>query len=140
MNANDLDTPQTARHGLIMPLLLVTLVLLIGSPATAHAEETKLSPAFKALLAGNISSHAADLSTTISGLRTGGLREANPAVAWSADRPWAMGATKAGMVGLSTWVKVTAYRRGHRKLAWIWLAAETGIISYVALRNHQLQR
>ncbi len=112
------------------------LVFTVGLAASsASAEEP--SPAFKALMAGNVAAHVADVGTTLYALEGPGPREGNPVMAWAQDRPVAMSATRASVVALSSWGKFEVYKR-HPKIAWIWLVAETSLISWVATRNHRL--
>ena len=79
--------------------ILVLFVVLAASPVSAEEP----SPAFKALLAGNVAAHVAEVSTTLSALRRPGLREGNAVMAWAAgDRPMAMSATRASVVAFSS--------------------------------------
>lgn len=113
--------------------ILVLFVVLAASPVSAEEP----SPAFKALLAGNVAAHVAEVSTTLSALRRPGLREGNAVMAWAQDRPLAMSATRASVVDFSSWGKLQVYKR-RPKLAWTWVVAETALISWVAIHNHRL--
>jgi hypothetical protein len=59
----------------IVFLILAAAALLVA-PSTAFAEEP--SSAFKMLLAGSVTAHAADLGSTLYALQQPGTREANP--------------------------------------------------------------
>ena len=114
-------------------LFLALTAILTASSVSAE----DLSPAFKALLAGNVAAHVADVSTTLYALQQPGLREGNPVMAWAEDRPVTTSATKAGMVAVSSWGKLEVYKR-RPKLAWVWLVAETSLIAWVATHNYRL--
>jgi len=114
--------------------LFFALTFILTAPSVS-AED--LSPAFKALLAGNVAAHVADFSTTLYALQQPGLREGNPVMGWAGDRPVTMSAAKAGMVAVSSWGKVEVYKR-RPKLAWVWLVAETSLIAWVATNNYRL--
>ncbi len=121
-----------------MRRLILTLAIVLTIAPTCAAEE--LSPAFRALLAASVGAHIADFTTTQSALNRPGTAEGNPLMAWTEDRPWAMGAAKFSVVGASTWVKADLYRRGHERMAWVWVIAETAAISYVAYHNSKQGR
>lgn len=113
---------------------LLPVVVLVLTASSVAAEEPPR--AFKMLLAGNVAAHVADVGTTLHALEQPGLREGNPMMAWTQDRPVAMTATRAGVVALSSWGKVEVYKRRPR-LAWVWLIAETGLMSWAAIHNHR---
>ena len=114
-------------------LCLALTVILTASSVSAE----DLSPAFTALLAGNVAAHVADVSTTLYALQQPGLREGNPMMVWAEDRPVTTSAAKAGMVAVSSWGKLEVYKR-RPKLAWVWLVAETSLIAWVATHNYRL--
>lgn len=123
----------TSRLRFTTRLFLALTLLLAASSVSAE----DLSPAFKALLAGNVAAHVADVSTTLCALQQPGVREGNPMMVWAEDRPMAMSATKAGMVTVSSWEKLEVYKR-RPKLAWVWLVAETSLIAWAATHNYRL--
>ena len=117
----------------IVFLILAAAALLVA-PSTAFAEP---SSAFKMLLAGSVTAHAADLGSTLYALQQPGTREANPVYSLWENSPLTISATKAGMVGVSTWGKIELYKR-HPKAAWIWVVAETAALTWVATHNYGL--
>jgi hypothetical protein len=111
----------------IIPLLIIAL---FASPAFAQSDR-----AYRLALAGAVTAHGLDLSTSSHCLGAGTCRELNPILRPLSDTPLAFGAAKMGIAAASLLATDALRRRGHRKAAF-WIAVGQGIaFTYIAVRN-----
>jgi hypothetical protein len=106
------------------------IIALFASPAFAQSDR-----AYRLALAGAVTAHGLDLSTSSHCLGAGTCRELNPILRPLSDTPLAFGAAKMGIAAASLLATDALRRRGHRKAAF-WIAVGQSIaFTYIAVRN-----
>jgi hypothetical protein len=91
--------------------------------------------AYRLALAGAVTAHGLDATSSAWCLGAGTCREINPVLRPLSDKPLAFGAAKMGIAAASLLATDALRRRGHRKAAF-WIAVGQGIaFSYIAVRN-----
>jgi hypothetical protein len=133
----------------------VVAILLCAAPVRAQSEEaavtgvtppvTALTPAvgnhpedrrtsLRVLLAAQAAIHSADMITTVSALRHGNVREANPLLRPFAARPVALVAVSSGINVLQMYTVAKLHRR-HPKIARAWSLILMGVEAYAVSNN-----
>jgi hypothetical protein len=115
--------------------LALCCVLLWALPAHAQSERV-----FKAVVAGAIAAHGADLAVSMYGLGQGTAREANPLLSPLERRPLAFGVVKTGFATVGVAVAVDLWRRGKRKTALVFALGQAVGIGLVAAHNARVVR
>jgi hypothetical protein len=112
--------------------IALTCALVLAVSHTAFAQS---DTAYRLALAGAVTAHGLDLSTSSHCLGAGTCRELNPILRPLSDTPLAFGAAKMGIAAASLLATDALRRRGHRKAAF-WIAVGQGIaFTYIAVRN-----
>ena len=113
------------RRGLVCALVL-------SLPTSAFAQEKKESDTkFHVAIGTVLVLQGMDLASTTACLQRGACREANPLMRSLADRPFAFGAVKMGLVAAEQ-IALWQLHRKHPKAAW-WTAVALGAISGVVV-------
>ena len=110
-------------------------IVVVLSASAAQAQDRK----FQIALGSYAVANAADLATTLSALKCGGVMEANPVLAPFASHPVALTAVKGGLT-LGTMVLLWKLHKEHPKAAFYLSVAGAAATSVAAVHNARLMR
>jgi hypothetical protein len=110
--------------------IAAVIIALFASPAFAQSDR-----AYRLALAGAVTAHGLDATSSAWCLGAGTCREMNPILRPLSDTPLAFGAAKMGIAAASLLATDALRRRGHRKAAF-WIAVGQSVaFTYIAVRN-----